>query len=382
MNQDVERYLKQATRGLWGRKRKEILKELETHIQGRIQNHLIAGSSEQEAIALTLQELGQPQQVNIGMVKLHSMPLVASFGTAMALLLTLLVNSLSNTEAQTLAVSSTFPAEVCATPATEQEPIPCDIGALWIGTEDLKKALEPQGVKFSEEYNLTVLEFLNKKRFPLTNSNNTFSIEVNGKTIGPEPGYISWDDLIEGFTARQDTTLLLEGWDSITLKVDNVVLRLISDEQGIGRSTFYNPHLWHIFGKAFGLKLLEANKTVAVLAEPDGPFGVDRKLETRSMQLDLSTTEGTVYGLAMLQPANDVFVGDTTEPVTFSLYLDTAPAEVDGSVVFHVPQNHFIFSTNPTDSGMAVLIRLSGEFSAGQFYEVIPPEQIQIQIAE
>lgn len=53
-----ERYLTAATRGLRGRRRREIREELEAHLCERVLAHRIGGMTEAEAVERVLAELG------------------------------------------------------------------------------------------------------------------------------------------------------------------------------------------------------------------------------------------------------------------------------------------------------------------------------------
>lgn len=60
-------YLRRATRGLRGRKRREVQEELEAHLCERVTAHQIGGLTEVEAVERALTELGSPQEVSVGM---------------------------------------------------------------------------------------------------------------------------------------------------------------------------------------------------------------------------------------------------------------------------------------------------------------------------
>ena len=70
----VERYLSRATRGLWGRRRREVREELQAHVEERTLVHRIGGMDEQGALERALAELGDPSTVQKGMLRLHALP--------------------------------------------------------------------------------------------------------------------------------------------------------------------------------------------------------------------------------------------------------------------------------------------------------------------
>jgi len=72
----AEQFIRRATRGLWGRRRVEAQGELRSHIYERTQYHLQLGSNEQDALTRTLRDLGDPRAVHLGLLRIHSLPLL------------------------------------------------------------------------------------------------------------------------------------------------------------------------------------------------------------------------------------------------------------------------------------------------------------------
>lgn len=91
---DTERYLRHATRGLWGRQRQALRAELAGHITQRVQEFQIAGLSRAEAERQTLRELGAPAQVAAGMAEVHSLPALTRTGLGLALAATLMLGAI------------------------------------------------------------------------------------------------------------------------------------------------------------------------------------------------------------------------------------------------------------------------------------------------
>ncbi|QLG13271.1 hypothetical protein HLB42_20260 (plasmid) [Deinococcus sp. D7000] len=99
MNQ-TEQYVRQATRGLWGRARRELRTELEGHIAERCQEFRLAGLSATEAERQTLRELGAPVQVSRGMLDVYTAPALGKAGVLSALLATAVFSALPQGLAQ------------------------------------------------------------------------------------------------------------------------------------------------------------------------------------------------------------------------------------------------------------------------------------------
>jgi hypothetical protein len=69
VNQELERYLRSATRGLWSKKRLEVMEELRAHVLERARKHQLEGSSQNEAIRKAVTELGQPHRIGLEMAR-------------------------------------------------------------------------------------------------------------------------------------------------------------------------------------------------------------------------------------------------------------------------------------------------------------------------
>lgn len=96
----TERYVWQATRGLWGAARRELRAELKGHIAERCQEFRLAGLNEEEAERQTLRELGAPIQVSGGMLDVYTIPTLGKAGVLSALLATALFSTLPQGLAQ------------------------------------------------------------------------------------------------------------------------------------------------------------------------------------------------------------------------------------------------------------------------------------------
>ena len=62
----LEQYLKNATRGLWGRRKLEVQEELESDILERARRFELLGLEKPKAVSKALEELGNPQKLALG----------------------------------------------------------------------------------------------------------------------------------------------------------------------------------------------------------------------------------------------------------------------------------------------------------------------------
>lgn len=71
---EVERYLKRATRGLWGRARRNARLELRGAIEDKVYRSRLLGLGEQEAIQAALRDLGDPRAIALDLNRVHTLP--------------------------------------------------------------------------------------------------------------------------------------------------------------------------------------------------------------------------------------------------------------------------------------------------------------------
>ncbi len=105
----TEQYVRQATRGLWGRARHELKTELEGHITERCQEFRLSGLNADEAEGQTLRVLGAPVQVSRGMLDVHTVPALGKAGVLSALLSTAVFSALPQGLAQVQSIYGSFP---------------------------------------------------------------------------------------------------------------------------------------------------------------------------------------------------------------------------------------------------------------------------------
>lgn len=55
---ELEQYLKTATRGLWGKRKLEVREELKAHVLERVRKHELLWLSREDAVSKSLSELG------------------------------------------------------------------------------------------------------------------------------------------------------------------------------------------------------------------------------------------------------------------------------------------------------------------------------------
>ena len=76
---ELEQFLKNATRGLWGKRKLEIAEELESHVLERAHKHKLSGLSREDAISKSLAELGSAQVIRSGLHRTYFAKPIWSF---------------------------------------------------------------------------------------------------------------------------------------------------------------------------------------------------------------------------------------------------------------------------------------------------------------
>jgi hypothetical protein len=75
---ELEHYLKTATRGLWGKRKLEAHEELENHLLERARKHELLGLSREDAISKSLAELGSAQVIRSSLQRTYFAKLIFS----------------------------------------------------------------------------------------------------------------------------------------------------------------------------------------------------------------------------------------------------------------------------------------------------------------
>jgi hypothetical protein len=186
---DLEKFLRQASRGLWGRERQTVRRELESHVRHRAQRYEVSGSSEQDAIRLAIADLGEPREINSGMKGVYSVPNTIRAGVLTAALATFVFMGAQLSTAQVTGTTK-FPTSACLESAQQTYKMgaddqPCEQGNLSISLKSLRSVLEPMGVAFENGFIKDAITI----RFPEGNAANLYMSgdvtfqDSKGKTI-------------------------------------------------------------------------------------------------------------------------------------------------------------------------------------------------------
>ncbi len=121
MHPDIERFLRRATRGLWGEQRRLVRRELQGAIEDRVWRHQVAGCSEAEAVRRALEDLGTPAVIASGMQRTYTWPRVLPLLSIAALLSALSLVPLTQGSAQVVASPLNLTTLLCDSSRTGSE---------------------------------------------------------------------------------------------------------------------------------------------------------------------------------------------------------------------------------------------------------------------
>lgn len=349
-------YVRAATRGLWGRRRRELQTELNGHITIRIQELRLAGMSEAEAERQTLRELGAPTDVRTGMLSVHTLPALGKGSLVAIMAATLLIGTLPQGYAQVTGLFSSSP-----------------------------------------QYLPTAYVDLHQLQTELAQTGGTLSQTSKGMTISvpgvPHADIPNWPGITlaqQGHTFIQTDAVLLSlysagaelqvtGWSDPVIHVGPTKIRIQTNDGRIANSLYKKTLITR--------PELTQNMEIAV----DAPAQ-----ETARVTLSGNFQAGQVY--AFVVPIFSFWSNGLQSKGNMELVITTALAK-PGQVTFQVPDGAKTFRLSPSVEGMhevvrpylasggfhswesdrpapAVLLALKGHFGPDA-YTVVQPHQVQ-----
>lgn|GEM_PF-1295133 len=145
--QRLEQYLKQATKGLYGKRRARVVRELRGNLLARANEFRAFGSSESQTLEKALDEFGAARAVSRGFYEVYTMPILNKWTAAAGLLGIAAFMSLSAT-ASGVQYTLESPVPVCSLDSTGFKTRLCALeGSSWLEVDSLVKTLQDSGLK-------------------------------------------------------------------------------------------------------------------------------------------------------------------------------------------------------------------------------------------
>lgn len=389
MNAEAERYLRRATRGLWGRRRREVREELAAHLGERVTAYRIAGLSEHDATDRALTELGSPRVVSAGMARLYTLPTVMGSSLAAAVLGLSVLALWPKGLAQSAVIGSFYwPSPTC-TAALRTDSV---LGAykvcqeldnnLWLDPQAFTKTLEAQGVTVQRGNDVLTLTLPDTSplRVPLGGPLLLFSeLGENAGEAEEIPAVLGavslWDVLRT--VSRSELPLQLEGWDNPVVHIGAASFQIGTKLRSVSGERVYESYLENVFMKDLSAPIQGVDSLLyfSPRTDPNAPL--------EEVTLELTAPPGTYGIVTMLDPATlQQYELPTAEDdlTGFDLYLSFEVVRFEGATfTANLPAKpvRFVeaFGAEP-EPGTAMLVRLgSGE----NWFEVVSPEDVTLE---
>lgn len=249
---NVERYLRLATWGLWGEHKRIVRMELASHIHHKANQYEALGYTPSAAITRALSDLGPPHVVSAGMNGVYTMPNILRNTLLCALLATLGIGNLTSSVAQVVATSR-VPIEDCAKnretfSVGKDTTSLCNFSlALWLNVSSLTATLEAKGVQVvkkqvsARDFTLTLhfpqipeaITISQDTEFTVFNGTQTWTRELNGD-------YIDAWSFVRGLM-RSQIAATITGLNPISIAIGSTSFTLGTAQQPVlGKVFLFN----------------------------------------------------------------------------------------------------------------------------------------------
>jgi hypothetical protein len=385
---DLEKFLRRASRGLWGRERQTVRRELESHIRHRAQRYEVSGSSEVEAIKLAIADLGEAREINSGMKGVYSVPTTIRAGVLTAALATFVFMGAQLSTAQVTGTTK-FLTPACLeqnqkTFQVGKMELPCDGSDFSINFESLKNVLESLGVQLQVGGASTMIRWPEGAVSVLNTGPilNQIQFEENGELldIPPSKGYVSSFIFFDALKVS-GLPVYVSGWDNPEITVGKTKFTLGSSSQVVQGSKVYPSLLQTRLDLTFWFWPQEQGFWTAT---PQSPLFGNASLKQFTHTIQTKLEPGSIVVVVSREASSKV-----SEKVNLPRHKQAyiAPVGSDGSIEY--PSfSRSLAVVNPRDVQVGVhnghatisVLRFSGEYSNNPtMLEVIKPEAIKIK---
>ncbi len=395
MNHDLEKYLKQASKGVWGKKKLEIISELRGSIESRIFMLEQQGHNNTEALKIALTEFGKPNEINAGLVKVHSMPKMFKAFVVAAMLSSLVIVNVNLSSAQMTAVYR-LPSKPCIknneSMVQQKNGFPTQCSGFWFSLKTLRTVLEPLGVSYSvqptSDKNLTNRIFT----FP---GNNKLVIQQRQQVTLMQPNKpdslltVTNKDYVTGYEfflalSKMTVPTTITGWDNPKIQIGTTSFTLGTTKKPIKGNLlsgllFNEPLLYKYFpGRTKDEFLFFVNK-------PEDAVGTNNFSHYLKIA---NSVPDEIYLMLYRTKSSDYFYDDAGKPIDQELrVVSVSKVFKTGYLAYRNPVHNLEFATDTKeldqvgekDNGKVMLMRFTGKLNANtKSFEVVPVNQIKI----
>jgi hypothetical protein len=379
----LETYLKQATRGIWGKRKQDAILELRGNIEARIWTLEHQGKTQAEALEIALSELGDARVVNAGMTRVHVMP------TLRNTLIAGLISSIAmiGWTSSTAQIQAVYPMVKFFNTLPEYLPPQPS----FLRLNDLKTELQAAGATVLETYEAVdyagptnqepdpnwafdgpspkgtrtlTITFPDSKEIPLRlQAIPRLSLNVYGLNpnfAADEDIYISLKYITEELR-RVHLPIQLNGWKNPTLSIGKTTLKLGTAQQPAFAQRIYDDVGFEYYRKEIASSSIQLPNNVLFDRGPDK----QSQLFTHSIRA--SEKPGTVYAIFAVEDP----ITNKCECAASSLVrLETARVNDQGVLQFSAAWKNLEFVKNfkPLETDYAALWKKTAPYQ----YQMIP----------
>jgi hypothetical protein len=398
----LEKYLKQASRGIWGKKKLEVISELRGNIESRVWMLEQQGFDGLKALEMALDELGKPSEINAGMVKVHAMPKMFKAFVVAAMLSSLALVNVNLGTAQVTGASE-LPVDQCSisifsdnsmgvTLMQKADKSTACIG-FWFKISDLRNVLEPLGVTYDRQPSRVspiqnhVFTFPDNHKLVI-NPAATFQMGKNvSDPIKTNDG--SDADNIPGkhlFSAISEMIVptKIEGFETPKITIGSISFTFGTAEKPINALSLYSQVfqkniLWQYFPIKSANELLVSNTPGGL--QFDNAAKYNHYLKVKDSKV------GSIYVMVYRSQLN-YFTSDFPSKTVIEPYksVDASPVFKTGYLIYRTPMNKLEYATNPekleqfkanSETGKVMLMRFNGTLNNNaKSFEIVPANQI------
>jgi hypothetical protein len=368
----LDRYLDQASRGLWGHKRQSLREELHAHIFERSRHWQLCGYSAEQALEQVLHELGSPQDLNSAMQGVHLMPIIwrsvaVATVLASAVFLAWPQQSLAQVEVMTKGINPQVTSKILKNIEVRLNEknlkwvniniyVENDKGA-WLSLPSLASNLRQLGLKVTGQG---------------TGKNIPLKVTLpEGQSLSFQPSLrergINYISDIKLLNVLQSTSLPISitGWQQPRLSIGQTSLSLGKSNNSPAIPSLYTWVIGDFMQKQLGAKGADTGASYLVGGGQPRP---------------------TIFRHSITVPPSDTPYLIVTRSKTGNPYYELLPV-FDGQLMTGLRQEKLTFTSDPKQltpylkngRNSAVLVKLTGRLDnaaieAGETYEIVLPE--------